>query len=107
MMQGWRRRWWSLWRTAPWGGRWPAWVADPQNTEAEFKRWMGFSDRLTFPASGKTLAAEELSAEVLKAMRADVARATGEEVTASVITVPAAFGALQCEATGRAAQMAG
>ena len=41
---------------------------------------MGFSDRLTFPASGKTLSAEELSAEVLKALRADATRQTQEEV---------------------------
>src|SRR3954465_9677409 len=29
------------------------WVNDPQNTQAEFKRWMGYNDRLAFPASGK------------------------------------------------------
>ena len=27
------------------------WPADPENTQAEFKRWMGFSDKLTFPAA--------------------------------------------------------
>jgi len=83
------------------------WVADPQNTQAEFKRWMGFSDRLKFPASGRDMSAEELSAEVLKALRADAMRATNEEINAAVITVPAAFGSLQCEATGRAAALAG
>src|SRR4028118_224625 len=50
------------------------WVQDPQNTQAEFKRWMGYSDKLSFPASGKSLSAEELSAEVLKALRADAER---------------------------------
>ena len=83
------------------------WPQDPQNTQAEFKRWMGFSDPLNFPASGKTMSAEELSAEVLKALRADATRQTQEAVDAAVITVPAAFGSLQCEATGRAAKMAG
>jgi molecular chaperone DnaK len=83
------------------------WVADPQNTQAEFKRWMGFSDKLEFPASGLSLSAEQLSSEVLKSLRADAARQTGQPVDASVITVPAAFGSLQCEATGRAAKMAG
>jgi len=83
------------------------WVQDPANTQAEFKRWMGFSDKLRFPASGKSMSAEELSAEVLKALRADVQRVTGESINASVITVPAAFGSLQCEATGRAARLAG
>ena len=52
-----------------------AWPADPENTQAEFKRWMGLSDRLTFAASGKTMSAEELSAEVLKALLADAVRA--------------------------------
>ena len=84
-----------------------AWVADPDNTQAEFKRWMGFSDTLAFPASGKNLSAVELSAEVLKAMRADAERQTQESLSASVITVPAAFGNLQCDATARAARLAG
>ena len=84
-----------------------AWPADPENTQAEFKRWMGFSDTLLFPACNRRLSAEELSAEVLKSLRADVQRASGEDLTASVITVPAAFGALQCDATGRAAKLAG
>ena len=83
------------------------WVQDPQNTQAEFKRWMGYSDRLTFPASGRSFSAEELSAEVLKSLRADAERQTQETVTAAVITVPAAFGSLQCEATGRAAKCQG
>ncbi len=84
-----------------------AWTSAPENTQAEFKRWMGFSDQLLFPACNRRMTAEELSAEVLKSLRADVLRATGEDVTASVITVPAAFGILQCDATGRAAKLAG
>lgn len=84
-----------------------AWVQDPDNTQAEFKRWMGFSDTMTFPAAGKTMSAEDLSAEVLKSLRGDVLRETGEDVSAAVITVPAAFGALQCDATARAARLAG
>ena len=83
------------------------WVADPQNAQAQFKRWMGFSDELNFPSSGKQFSAEELSAEVLKTLRADAQRQTGEAVDAAVITVPAAFGSLQCDATGRAARRAG
>jgi molecular chaperone DnaK len=84
------------------------WVQDPLNTQAEFKRWMGFSDTLNFPASGRSMSAEELSAEVLKSLRADATRNSGETVVdAAVITVPAAFGSLQCDATGRAAKLAG
>lgn len=82
-------------------------MADPDNVAAEFKRWMGQSDTKAFAASGRSMTAEELSAEVLKALLDDVARQTGERVPAVVITVPAAFGQLQCEATSRAAKLAG
>ncbi len=81
--------------------------SDSDNVAAEFKRWMGQSDQKLFVASGKKLSAEELSAEVLKSLIDDVYRHTGETVKASVITVPAAFGQLQCEATARAAKLAG
>src|ERR1700722_6073103 len=83
------------------------WVQDPDNTQAEFKRWMGFSDRLTFAASGKTMSAEELSAEVLKSLRADAGRQAQVYFSPAVTPGPAALGALQCEATGRAAKLAG
>lgn len=81
--------------------------SDPDNVACEFKRWMGQKDQKRFRASGRSLTPEELSAEVLKALLGDARRLGGEEVTAAVITVPAAFGALQCEATARAAQLAG
>ncbi len=84
-----------------------SWAVDPANTQAEFKRWMGFSDELAFPASGRSISAEELSAEVLKSLLADAQRHTGVRPESSVVTVPAAFGQLQCEATTRAAARAG
>ena len=82
-------------------------LTDPDNVAIEFKRWMGQKDRKHFPAAQRDLSAEELSAEILKSLTEDVRRQTGTNVTAAVITVPAAFGALQCEATARAAQLAG
>jgi molecular chaperone DnaK len=82
-------------------------LTDPDNVSTEFKRWMGQKDRKHFPLTQRELSAEELSAEVLKSLKEDVRRQTGTNVTAAVITVPAAFGALQCEATARAAQLAG
>ena len=82
-------------------------LTDPDNVAVEFKRWMGQKDRKRFPAAERELSAEELSAEVLKSLREDVRRQTGTEVTTAVVTVPAAFGALQCEATARAAELAG
>jgi molecular chaperone DnaK len=82
-------------------------LTDHDNVSIEFKRWMGQKDRKRFPATQRELSAEELSAEVLKSLREDVRRQTGADVTTAVITVPAAFGALQCEATARAAELAG
>lgn len=82
-------------------------LTDPDNVAVEFKRWMGQKDRKRFPASQRELSAEELSAEILKSLREDVRRQTGTDVRAAVVTVPAAFGALQCEATARAAALAG
>lgn len=80
---------------------------DPDNVAAEFKRWMGQSDRKKFVTVGKSLSAEELSAEVLKSLIEDARRQTTDAINAAVITVPAAFGQLQCEATARAASLAG
>jgi len=82
-------------------------LTDSENVAIEFKRWMGQKDRKRFPAAQRELSAEQLSAEVLKSLKEDVRRQTGVEVTTAVITVPAAFGALQCEATARSAELAG
>jgi len=68
---------------------------------------MGQRDRKVFPASQREVSAEELSAEILKSLREDVRRQADVDMTTAVITVPAAFGALQCEATARAAELAG
>jgi molecular chaperone DnaK len=80
---------------------------DPQNAYAEFKLQMGTDTKYVFARSQRTLTAEALSAEVLKSMKSDVRQHLGEDVTAAVITVPAAFDLPQCEATERAAQLAG
>jgi molecular chaperone DnaK len=55
----------------------------------------------------RSLTAEELSAEVLKSLKDDVRRESGEDLEAAVITVPAAFDQPESEATRRAAQIAG
>lgn len=82
-------------------------VEDPANVAFEFKRLMGDRQKFVFPATKREMSPEELSSEVLKSMRDDVHRATGENVSAAVVTVPAAFGTLQCDATARAARLAG
>jgi molecular chaperone DnaK len=82
-------------------------IEDPDNVATEFKRSMGQKVSKSFPASGRNMLPEELSAEVLKSLKEDVRLQTHEEIQQSVITVPAAFGTLQCEATSRAAKLAG
>ncbi|MDT5272668.1 MAG: molecular chaperone HscC [Acidobacteriota bacterium] len=80
---------------------------DTDNVAQEVKRLMGQRYAKTFPASGRVMSPEEIAAEVLKSLLADARRRTGEEARAACVTVPAAFTALQCEATARAAQLAG
>jgi molecular chaperone DnaK len=83
-------------------------VEDPDNVAAEFKRLMGQKYRKTFPAASREMSPEELSAEVLKSLLGDARRRSAAgEIRAAVITVPAAFTALQCEATARASRLAG
>jgi molecular chaperone DnaK len=80
---------------------------DPDNAHAEFKLQMGTSQPRTFARSGRQMKPEELSAEILKSLRADVLRRRDENPQSVVITVPAAFELPQCEATKVAAQLAG
>ncbi len=80
---------------------------DPENAVAEFKLKMGFDFAHHFPNNGQSMKPEELSAEVLKSLRSDIRQRLNEEITAAVITIPAAFDVDQREATQRAAQLAG
>ena len=84
-------------------------VDDKENTYTQFKRLMGSQQILSFPSSGRQMKPEELSAEVLKSLRQDVLRPEemGEEINACVVTVPALFEIPQCDATRRAAELAG
>ena len=82
-------------------------VEYPDDVCLEFKRQMGTDHVYQFKASGQNRKPEELSAEILKSLRADVQQRTGEIVEACVITVPAAFELHQCDATRKAAQLAG
>lgn len=79
----------------------------PEDAYIEFKRRMGSDHGYHFKSSGQARRPEDLSAEVLKSLRADVEQRTGEAVEAAVITVPAAFELHQCDATRKAAQLAG
>ncbi len=81
---------------------------DADNTCVEFKLRMGTTGQpKVFPASGRTMDPEQMSAEVLKSLKNDVAQRLGEDLEAAVITVPAAFDLSACDATRRAAELAG
>ncbi len=81
---------------------------DPENAHAEFKQEMGLEGASrTFRRAGVTLSPPELSAEVLKSLRTDVAHWFGEPPQSAVITVPAAFRLHQNNATSEAAELAG
>jgi molecular chaperone DnaK len=81
--------------------------ADPANTRSEFKRLMGTTHALEFPASGTVRRPEELAAEVLKSLRQDVADQLGVAPQRAVISVPALFELHQTAATSEAARRAG
>jgi molecular chaperone DnaK len=80
---------------------------DPANTATEFKRLMGTARQITFPAAAVSRTPEELSAEILKALRADLADQLGASVERAVISVPALFELPQSAATSDAARLAG
>ncbi len=80
-------------------------VSHPHLTATAFKRYMG-SKRLT-NLGKKALLPEELSALVLRSLKADAETFLGEPVTDAVITVPAYFNDKQRQATRRAGQLAG
>ncbi|HEX8475541.1 MAG TPA: Hsp70 family protein [Pyrinomonadaceae bacterium] len=80
---------------------------DPDNTAAEFKLQMGTDAEKTFARNGQRMRPEQLSAAVLKELKDSVKMRMGEDISAAVITVPAAFDTPQTEATKKAARLAG
>ncbi|WP_280314087.1 Hsp70 family protein [Nocardia wallacei] len=82
--------------------------SDPRNTASEFKQMMGYDGAAWhFTKAGISLTPQQLSAEILKTLRQNVARARGEAPDVAVITVPAAFALNQRNATLHAAELAG
>ena len=97
---------------------------DPENTIASVKRFMGRrvgeetgdvpfrlvggkGEPVLVRTRGVDRSPEEVSAEVLRKLRADAERALGGAVTRAVITVPAYFNDAQRNATKRAGELAG
>jgi molecular chaperone DnaK len=76
---------------------------DPDSAVSEFKLRMGLGTQgaKTFKNGNRIMLPEELSAEVLKSLRADVQQQRQEDIRAAVITVPAAFDVPECNATQR------
>jgi molecular chaperone DnaK len=80
----------------------------PENVGKRFKRLMGTKSPVEFKSAGRSMSPEEASAEILKTLLAQAQMAAGSfEIKGTVITIPAAFNQMQCEATMRAAQTAG
>jgi molecular chaperone DnaK len=73
----------------------------------EFKRKMGLDWSYPFANRRSTATPEELSAEVLSALREIAEQNESESLEAAVITIPASFRNPSCEATRRAAEIAG
>lgn len=79
--------------------------AEASNTYLEFKRTMGTDKRyVSLNMDGRQYSSEELSAEVLKALKSFI---TDEDFKSVVITVPAKFTVNQKTATIEAAKLAG
>ena len=81
-----------------------SWEQEASNTYIEFKRTMGTDKEYFCSNLNHSFTSEELSAEVLKALKAFV---TDEQFNSVVITVPAKFTVNQKTATLEAAKMAG
>ncbi|MEY3276006.1 MAG: hypothetical protein RL153_1272 [Verrucomicrobiota bacterium] len=65
------------------------------------------SGPVTMPLHGRDWTPEEVSAEILRKLKADAEMALGEPVSRAVITVPAYFNDAQRNATVRAGELAG
>ncbi len=78
---------------------------DPQNTIASIKRLMGTREKVRTRAG--EFSPEQISALILKKLKADAERALEREVTRAVITVPAYFNDAQRNATKAAGELAG
>ncbi len=80
-------------------------ITHPDKTVARFKRAMGTAK--THALGKQHYKAEDLSALVLRALKADAEKFLGETVDRAIISVPAYFNDIQRKATYAAGKMAG
>jgi molecular chaperone HscC len=80
-------------------------LSRPDRSAAAFKRYMGTQKSLSL--AGRDYRPEDLSALLLKAIKADAEAFLGEPVTEAVITVPAYFNDTQRKSTRTAGELAG
>lgn len=80
---------------------------DPHHTHKEFKRLMGTQGKTALDKFGRQYTAEQLSSEILKALRNDAVKFKDCAPEQVVITVPALFELPQSNATAEAARLAG
>jgi len=80
-------------------------ISHPKLTAARFKRYMG--TQREFKLGKNTFRAEDLSALVLKSLKADAEVFLGEPVERAIISVPAYFNDVQRKATYAAGKIAG
>ena len=80
-------------------------ITNPDNTVSSIKRQMGTDHKVTL--NGKESTPQQVSAMILKKLKADAEAYLGETVTEAVITVPAYFNDSQRQATKDAGTIAG
>ena len=80
-------------------------LTHPDRTAAAFKRYMGTHREIRLGT--RAFRPEELSALVLRSLKADVEAAFGEPIHEAIITVPAYFNDAQRKATRAAGELAG
>jgi molecular chaperone DnaK len=78
---------------------------DSKNVKSRFKRKMGTAETFKIKVLGASKSPVELSSYLLKELKTFVH--SGEDVDSAVITIPASFDTVQCNATREAGSMAG
>ncbi len=81
------------------------WAIAPERTVLSIKRLMGSDERVSM--GSEQYSPQEISAFILKALKARAERALGYDVEKAVITVPAYFTDAQRQATREAGEIAG